>query len=126
MRNINIELSIDDFGTGFSSLSYLRQLPVSELKIDRSFIMEMLTQENDLKIVKTILHLAHDLNFKVVAEGIEDLATMQKLDELGCDNVQGYYMARPMPSDELEKWCVESEWGTDVEFEFSTVSSKSK
>lgn len=125
LRDINIKLSIDDFGTGFSSLSYLRQLPVSELKIDRSFIIEMLTHENDLKIVKTILNLAHDLNFKVVAEGIEDLLTLQKLDELGCDNVQGYYMAKPMPSDELEKWCVESEWGTDVGFEFSTVGEKS-
>ncbi|MDH5612835.1 MAG: bifunctional diguanylate cyclase/phosphodiesterase [Gammaproteobacteria bacterium] len=124
LRNIGIELSIDDFGTGFSSLSYLRQLPVSELKIDRSFIIEMLVHENDLKIVKTILNLAHDLNFKVVAEGIEDLPTLQKLEELGCDNVQGYYLARPMPANELEKWCAESEWGSGVDVEFSSAAEQ--
>ena len=122
LRDIDIKLSIDDFGTGFSSLSYLRQLPVSEIKIDRTFIMEMLRHENDLKIVNTILNLAHDLNFKVVAEGVEDLPTLQKLEKMGCDNAQGYYMARPMPADELEKWCTESEWGTGGDFESSSVS----
>jgi len=124
LRDINIKLSIDDFGTGFSSLSYLRQLPVSELKIDRSFIIEMLTQENDLKIVTMILNLAHDLNFKVVAEGIEDLPTLQKLEKMGCDNVQGYYLARPMPADELEKWCIESEWGMGGDIESSFVGEQ--
>ena len=121
LRDINIKLSIDDFGTGFSSLSYLRQLPVSELKIDRSFVMEMLKHTNDLKIVKTIVHLAHILGFKVVAEGIEDLETYNALTELGCDTAQGFYMAKPMPAEELEKWCAESEWGTEYDVQFDSA-----
>ncbi|MDH5572625.1 MAG: EAL domain-containing protein [Gammaproteobacteria bacterium] len=119
LRDIHIKLSIDDFGTGFSSLSYLRQLPVSELKIDRSFVMEMLKHSNDLKIVKTIINLAHILDFNVVAEGIEDLKTFNTLTELGCDSAQGFYMAKPMPAEELEKWCAESEWGTEYDVDFS-------
>ncbi len=123
LRDINIKLSIDDFGTGFSSLAYLRQLPFSELKIDRSFIMDMTKHQNNLHIVKTVINLAHSLNFNVVAEGIEDQSTYNELKVLGCNSAQGFYMAKPMPADELEKWCLESEWGTDSENHYYPVEN---
>ncbi|HVK98297.1 MAG TPA: EAL domain-containing protein [Dongiaceae bacterium] len=99
-----IRLSIDDFGTGYSSLSYLKQLPVDEIKIDRSFVMEMAKNNDDQVIVHTTLTMGHNLSMEVVAEGIEDATTLRKLKDMGCDLAQGYHIAKPMPAADFFTW----------------------
>lgn len=111
LHEMGIVLSIDDFGTGYSSLAYLKRLPVSELKIDKSFVMEMAIDENDATIVRSTVDLAHNLGLTVVAEGVENQEAWDLLAKLGCDIGQGYYMSRPQPIADLEKWLVESPWG---------------
>ena len=96
VSKMGIGISIDDFGTGYSSLAYLKQLPVNEIKIDRSFIMDMLENESDAVIVRATIDLAHNLGMKVVAEGVESKEIVQLLKILGCDEAQGYYLGRPM------------------------------
>jgi len=105
LRERGIRLSIDDFGTGYSSLSYLRRLPVSEVKIDRSFVARMQESADDAAIVQAIVELAHTLDLQVVAEGVEDDATWELLRHAGCDLVQGYLLARPMPAADFGLWC---------------------
>lgn len=107
---IGIGLSIDDFGTGYSSLSYLKNLPAMEIKIDRSFVMNMLEDSRDKSIVKAAIDLAHNLDLHVVAEGIEQQGMQDSLTEMGCDYGQGYHIARPMPEDALMQWLSESHW----------------
>ncbi len=107
MKELNgqgIRLSIDDFGTGYSSLSYLKQLPVEEIKIDRSFVMEMVKSKDDPVIVRTTVTMGHNLSMEVVAEGIEDDSTLHALKEMGCDLAQGYHIARPMPAADFFAW----------------------
>ena len=104
-------LSIDDFGTGYSSLVYLQRLPVVEIKADRSFVMKMCSAKDDAVIVRSIIDLAHNLGVKVVAEGVEDEATIDLLIEYGCDAAQGYYFSRPMPGEDLVKWLETSPYG---------------
>ncbi len=104
LRELGVELSVDDFGTGHSSLSKLRQLPVTELKIDRSFVTEMLANEDDEAIVIASIQLAHSLGLDVVAEGIEDEAVMQRLVELNCDYAQGRHICDALPPDGLRDW----------------------
>lgn len=104
LANIDIKLSIDDFGTGYSSLAYLKELPVSELKIDKSFVMHMQQNENDRIIVNSTIELAHNMGLKVVAEGIENIDTWGLLDDMGCDYGQGYYISRPMPVGDFNSW----------------------
>jgi predicted signal transduction protein with EAL and GGDEF domain len=99
------KLSIDDFGTGYSSLAYLKRLPVSELKIDKSFVMGMEKDESDAKIVRSTIDLAHNLGLTVVAEGVENAHIYQLLVELGCDEAQGYHMGKPMPATDFTGWC---------------------
>ncbi len=99
LRRLGAHLSIDDFGTGYSSFSYLRVLPVSELKVDRSFVTNLLEDERDEVIVRSTIDLGHNLGLRVVAEGVEDMATLDRLRLLGCDLVQGYGIAKPMPFD---------------------------
>lgn len=99
-----INIYIDDFGTGYSSLNYLRHLPLQALKIDRSFVGDMLTNEADASIVRSTVALAHSLNLKVVAEGVEDDATLTLLRGMGCDHAQGYGICRPQPLDTLIDW----------------------
>jgi EAL domain-containing protein (putative c-di-GMP-specific phosphodiesterase class I) len=101
---LHIKLSIDDFGTGYSSLSYLKKLPVSELKIDKSFVLKLEQDEDDKKIVQSTIDLGHNLGLKVVAEGIENKGTWDLLAEMGCDFGQGYYMGRPMHHSQFIKW----------------------
>lgn len=101
ISSMGIGISIDDFGTGYSSLAYLKQLPVNEIKIDRSFVMEMADDENDEVIVRTTIDLAHNMGIKVVAEGVESLAIANKLKEFNCDAAQGYYLGRPMLADKF-------------------------
>ena len=104
LRLKGFQLSIDDFGTGYSSLSQLHKIPFTELKIDQSFVVKM-KQENESKaIVETCIMLAHKLNIEVVAEGVEDKETWDLLLAEGCDIAQGYYIAKPMPSHEFDKW----------------------
>ena len=98
------KLAIDDFGTGYSSLAYLKSFPVNTLKIDKSFVLELSHNQNDQDIVQTILQLAHKFNLTVVAEGVEDLASLQYLAEHGCTWVQGYYVCRPIPLQDFIAW----------------------
>lgn len=104
INKLGVRLSIDDFGTGYSSLAYLKRLPVKTLKIDGSFIMNMLESEQDEIIVKSTIHLAHNLGLDVVAEGVETLEVYDRLNSLECDSVQGYYIAKPMPIESVGAW----------------------
>jgi diguanylate cyclase (GGDEF)-like protein len=99
------KLSIDDFGTGYSSLAYLKSLPVDELKIDKSFVMGMETSQDDAKIVRSTIDLAHNLSLTVVAEGVENAAVWEQLKALSCDAAQGYYMSKPLALAEFAAWC---------------------
>ncbi len=101
---MGIALSIDDFGTGYSSLSYLSQLPVNEIKIDRSFVMNMAQSDNDAVIVRSTIDLGRNLGLQVVAEGVETEQAWDELSELGCTLAQGYYLSRPVPAAELTEW----------------------
>jgi diguanylate cyclase (GGDEF)-like protein/PAS domain S-box-containing protein len=98
LHELGVMLAVDDFGTGYSSLEFLRRIPVQELKIDRSFITEMVTDSRDASIVQSVIELAHALDMRVVAEGIETLGALRQLVELGCDQGQGYYLGRPVPA----------------------------
>ena len=104
LNKMGIILAIDDYGTGFSSLSYLKLLPMHELKIDKSFIFDMLDDENDATIVKSTIELAHNLGFKVIAEGVENQQTLLQLRLLKCDSVQGYYLSKPQDINALTQW----------------------
>jgi diguanylate cyclase (GGDEF)-like protein len=104
LSGLGIRLSIDDFGTGYSSLGHLSRMPVNELKIDRSFVTPMLQDESNLIIVRSTINLGHDLGLEVVAEGVEDEPTLERLAELGCDRVQGYHISRPLPADAFTRW----------------------
>jgi diguanylate cyclase (GGDEF)-like protein/PAS domain S-box-containing protein len=101
---LGVRLSIDDFGTGFSSLSYLRELPVDEIKIDRSFVMRMSEQTADVAIVRSTIDLGRNLGLDVVAEGVETREIWDKLLELGCRTAQGYYLSRPVAPEALTEW----------------------
>ena len=104
LHDLGVRLSIDDFGTGYTSLSYLRRLPVQEVKVDKSFVMSMRAEGDDAAIVRSIVDLAGHLGLEVVAEGVEDADTWEELRAMGCDLVQGYHLARPMPADRLADW----------------------
>ena len=97
-------MSIDDFGTGYSSLLQLFRMPFSELKIDQSFVSKMVVDMEALAIVKACILLGEQFNMRVVAEGVEDLATKELLAELGCQVVQGYFIAKPMAAEDLRPW----------------------
>jgi diguanylate cyclase (GGDEF)-like protein len=101
---MGVKMAIDDFGTGYSSLAYLKRLPVSELKIDRTFVCNLVDGRNDEVIVRSTIELGHNLGLRVVAEGVEDEETLDELRRLGCDEAQGYHLSRPVPAGELERW----------------------
>jgi len=100
---MGVNIAIDDFGTGYSSLGYLARLPVNALKIDRSFIMTMTDEPDSMTIVSTIILLAHSLNLKVVAEGVETEEQSRFLKLLKCDEMQGYLFSKPLPAAGLTK-----------------------
>ena len=103
---LGVRLAIDDFGTGFSSMVYLRQMPVSTLKIDMLFVRNMLIKAEDTIIVNSMITLAHNLGMQVVAEGVEDESTLKVLAEMGCEQIQGYFISKPKPWHELADWVV--------------------
>ncbi len=113
VRALGVRTSIDDFGTGYSSMAYLRLLPVEELKVDRSFVQNLTTDPRNAVLVQSTVDLAHNLGLHVTAEGVEDLATLTALSELGCDVAQGYLFARPLPADALADWIAARDpvWG---------------
>lgn len=100
-----LRISLDDFGTGFSSLTHVRRLPLDELKVDQSFVRSMLTVPEDEQIVRTVIDLAHNFGLKAVAEGVETGEVAARLRQLGCDEMQGYYIAQPMDAARLLSWC---------------------
>jgi predicted signal transduction protein with EAL and GGDEF domain len=104
LADLGVQISVDDFGTGYSSLSYLQRLPASEVKIDKAFVQELHTDERANAIVRTILDLARNLGLHVVAEGVETEDMWNRLRELGCELAQGFYVARPMPADDVLAW----------------------
>lgn len=101
LKGLGVSISIDDFGTGYSSLSYLKKFPLDELKIDRSFVMDLDTDDDDKAIVTAVLALAKSLGFQTVAEGVENEAQLALLRELGCNQIQGFFFSKPLPSDEF-------------------------
>lgn len=104
LRELGVTLSLDDYGTGYSSIAYLRKFPVQEIKIDKSFVTNMLGDEDNEAIVKSTIMMAHSIGCKVVAEGVEDEQTLQKLIELGCDYIQGFHISRPIAVSDFDKW----------------------
>lgn len=104
IRELGARVSIDDFGTGYSSLSYLKQIPADELKIDKSFVMNMQADKADRRIVEQIVALGHSFDLKVVAEGVENEAVARELAAMGCDYAQGFHYARPLPAQDLPAW----------------------
>lgn len=104
LSTMGVRLAVDDFGTGYSSLAYLKRLPVDELKIDKSFVTDMTREENDAVIVRSTIDLAHNMGLKVVAEGVQDAATLKMLEEWGCDVAQGFFFSPPLSAGELMAW----------------------
>ena len=104
IHELGVSLSIDDFGTGYSSLAHLRKLPVSEIKIDKSFVFDLTTNHHDEAIVRSMVSLGHHLGLTVVVEGVETVEVRRRLGELGADRIQGYLLSRPMPVAAFEQW----------------------
>jgi EAL domain-containing protein (putative c-di-GMP-specific phosphodiesterase class I) len=104
LNEIGVEISIDDFGTGYSSLAYLTTLPISELKVDRSFVRDLGVTPQSSAVVTAIIALARSLGLRVVAEGVETLRQMEVLHRLGCGVMQGFLFSRAVPADDLQRW----------------------
>ena len=103
LHDIGIQIAIDDFGTGYSSLNYLKNFHIHRLKIDRSFVRDMMNGPKDAKIVGTIVSIAHALNLKVIAEGVETEEQLEFLRNLQCDEIQGFYYSKPLSANDIEK-----------------------
>lgn len=101
---MGIVLSIDDFGTGFSSMGQLKKMPVDELKIDKAFVLDLATNQEDQVMVKTLVTLAHNLGLRTVAEGVENQESLDFLTEIGCTKAQGFYLSRPLPLGKFNEW----------------------
>ena len=112
LKDLGVELFIDDFGTGYSSLAYLQKLPVDAIKVDQSFVGDMIRNSDSAVIVHSTIDLAHSLELEVVGEGVENRELWERLVSLHCDVAQGYYVSAPIPADELGKWAEQSPWRT--------------
>jgi EAL domain-containing protein (putative c-di-GMP-specific phosphodiesterase class I) len=104
LSGVGLRLSLDDFGQGYTSLGQLRNLPFHELKIDKSFVMNMVDDAGNAAIVRSVIDIGHNLGLDVVAEGVETVETLQALVELGGDLAQGYYFSQPLPADQIPEW----------------------
>jgi EAL domain-containing protein (putative c-di-GMP-specific phosphodiesterase class I) len=104
LKGLGVGISIDDFGMGYSSLSYLKWLPADTLKVDKSFVAGLGEDVQDTAIVQMVIDLAHTFGMEVVAEGVENKKQAEQLEEMGCDMAQGYYFARPLPSETLSEF----------------------
>jgi EAL domain-containing protein (putative c-di-GMP-specific phosphodiesterase class I) len=104
LRAVGIDIAIDDFGTGYSNWTYLRQLPATALKVDRSLVCNITRDESDLRLVETLVDLGRHLGYRIVAEGVETGDTLEVLRSIGCHEVQGYYLARAMEVKDFEAW----------------------
>ena len=124
LARLGVGLSIDDFGTGFSSLSYLKRLPIEELKIDRSFVSHMLVRADDFTIVRATVELGRNLGLRVVAEGVQDRETFDRLGDFGCDEAQGFYIAKPLEPDAFWQWLSAREAEFHVEDESAPRSAE--
>ena len=111
LSGLQLGLSIDDFGTGYSSLAYLSKLPVQEVKIDQTFVLDMTRNRDDATIVGATIDLGHNLGLKVVAEGVEDVETFELLQKRGCDIAQGYFISPPLSHSQFEEWLRDTRWG---------------
>ena len=114
IRELGVEVSIDDYGTGYSSLSYIRSLPVDTLKLDRCFINNVCTDKADRAIVSSTIMLAHDLGLRVIAEGVENLAQLQLLKQLKCDEIQGFYLSKPLPQQDFATLLRAEQHGSEI------------
>lgn len=126
LEDLGLSFSIDDFGTGHSSLSRLRQLPVSELKIDKSFIIDMLGNKDDEVIVKSTIELAHSLGIRICAEGVETAEVMQQLNNWRCDIIQGYFISKAMPALEIKRFIEKSRWIVEASRDDSSSQNSKK
>lgn len=113
LHEMGVSLSIDDFGTGYTSLASIKRLPVDEIKIDKSFVANMLSDKNDAMIVRAVIELGHNLNQRVVAEGVETREMLDALGAMGCDEAQGYFVSRPEPCAALQDWFSSAAWKVD-------------
>ena len=104
LHSLGCRLAIDDYGTGYSSLAYLRRLPLNEIKIDKSFVQRMARDASDAVIVRSTIDLAHNIGLTVVAEGVEDEITLERLRAMGCDMAQGYHVSKPLTSADVLAW----------------------
>jgi len=107
---LGVLLSIDDYGTGYSSMAQLKRLPVHELKIDKSFVQDLLSNPDDDIIVRSTVELGHNMGLKIVAEGVESEAILERLDQLGCDIAQGYLLSKPLPPAAFADWLANTQW----------------
>jgi diguanylate cyclase (GGDEF)-like protein len=114
LHRMGVKISVDDFGTGYSSLAYLKKLPVSDIKIDKSFVMDMNRDSNDAVIVHSTIDLAHNMGLSVIAEGVENQEVLDMLMELGCDVAQGYYFCKPQEAENIRTWLKKSRWGINA------------
>ncbi|CAG7856956.1 putative signaling protein [biofilm metagenome] len=110
LHDMGYQFSMDDFGTGYSSMAYLKRLPLTELKIDKGFVLDILNSENDAAIVKATINLGHNLGLKVTAEGVESKEIMTRLMEYSCDVAQGYFLSKPVCVKDLNQWISDSHW----------------
>lgn len=129
IHELGVAIAMDDFGTGFSSLSQLKSLPIHELKIDKAFILNLDKDDDDQKIVQAAIDMAHNLDLQVVAEGVENKPSLVMLESMGCDVVQGNYIGKPMTIEDFEGWVADTDLGgffldTESEIESDTESDK--